>query len=58
MHTVKLRCMDDDTAWWREIQVDDSRFMEIYLSGKFEGKPILSMVWTHKGETNKLVFGD
>lgn len=60
MHTISVRFLAPDMVAETEVvsRMSDAEFMEVYLSGLWDGKKILSLEWTHKGETNKLVFGD
>lgn len=59
LHKLELRCMgEDEKVVTEELTIDDARFCQIYHKGTYKGLKILSMTWTHKGETNKLIFGD
>lgn len=59
LHRLQIKYFDEDGFVQETIRtVSDEGFMQLYQSGKIYDCRILSMVWAHKGEINKLIFGD
>lgn len=58
-HELDIKYLDDDKVVKTAVTVTtDAGFNRIYSQGLWHGKKIVSMEWTHKGETHKLIFGD
>ena len=57
-HELDIKYMDNGVVKTDLTLATDSAFVRIYSEGLWKGHPIVSIEWTHKGETNKLIFGD
>lgn len=58
-HELDIKYLDADGLVKTAVtQTSDQAFCRIYREGLWYGKKIISMEWTHKGETHKLIFGD
>lgn len=58
MHELDVLFYENEVMNRELCKVADAEFMHYYISGLYKpGCPIISMTWTHKGETHKLIFG-
>lgn len=58
MHEIDVLFYGDAGLTRELCQVTDAEFLHYYRTGLYNGCPIVSMTWTHKNETHKLIFGD